>query len=133
MSKPFVIKPDDVASFDVPHHEETRARELINPDRGSDDVVFRLTSMEPGGQDYWHAHDVSEQLIFVRSGEGSIRISQPDDEDDQQTYRLEPESFVYLPRNAYHQVTNDGSETLELIVMWVPPYESLEEWDPENN
>lgn len=95
--------------------------------------MFRLTGMGPGGQDYWHAHDASEQLIFVRAGEGQIRISQSDDEDDQTTHALEPESFVYLPRNAYHQVTNTGEETLELIVIWAPPYESLNEWDPENN
>lgn len=133
MSEPYVIKPDDIDKFDVPHHEETQARELVNPERGSDDVVFRLTSMEPGGQDYWHEHDDSEQLIFVREGEAEIRISQPNDEETQETHDLEPESFVYLPRNTYHQVTNTGDETLELIVMWAPPYTSLEEWDPDEN
>jgi len=133
MSEPFVVQPEDVESFDVPHHEDTQARELINPERGSEEVVFRLTSMEPGGQDHWHAHDGSEQLIFVRSGEAEIRISQPDDEDDQETHDLQSESFVFLPRNAYHQVKNTGEETLELIVMWIPPYDSLDEWDPENN
>lgn len=133
MPEPYVISADEIETFDVPHHEETVARELVNPERGSDDIVFRLTSMEPGGQDYWHAHDSSEQLIFVRAGRGRIRISDPADEDDQETYDLQPESFVYLPRNAYHQVTNTGDETLELIVIWAPPYDSLEEWDPENN
>lgn len=133
MSEPFVVTPKDIEPFDVPHHENTTARELINPEWGSDEVVFRLTSMGPGGQDHWHAHDSSEQLIFVRAGEGQIRISQPDDEDNQETYPLKPESFVYLPRNAYHQVKNTGDDQLELIVMWIPPYESLEEWDPENN
>lgn len=133
MAKPFVIRPENVDAFDVPHHEQTESRELVNPERGSDDVVFRLTSIGPGGQDYWHAHDSSEQLIFVRSGEGEIRLSQPDDESDQSRYPLEPETFVYLPRNAYHQVKNTGEETLELIVVWAPPYDSLDEWDPEAN
>lgn len=133
MDGPFVIRPEDVEAFDVPHHEETRSRELVNPERGSEDVVFRLTSMGPGGQDYWHAHDASEQLIFVRSGVGEIRVSRPDDESNQETHALEPETFVYLPRNAYHQVKNTGEETLELIVIWAPPYESLEEWNPEEN
>lgn len=133
MTESFVCKPADVEAFDVPHHEETESRELINPDRGSDDIVFRLTSMGKGGQDYWHAHDDAEQLIFVQSGEGTIRISQPDNEDEQETHDLEPGSFVYLPRNAYHQVTNTGEESLELIVIWAPPYESLDEWAPENN
>ena len=132
MSDPYVITPEEVPSFSPPHHEETTSRELVNPERGSEDVVFRLTSMGPGGQDYWHAHESVEQLIFVRSGEGTIRISHPDDESDQETHDLRPETFVYLPRNAYHQVKNTGDEALELIVIWAPPYESLEEWNPEN-
>jgi len=132
-SEPYVIDAADAEQFDVPHHEETTARELVNPEQGSDDIVFRLTSMGVGGQDYWHEHDDAEQLIFVRDGEGTIRISQPNDEETQETHDLSPGSFVYLPRNTYHQVTNTGDQSLELIVIWAPPYESLDEWAPENN
>lgn len=133
MSEPYVIDAEDVEQFDVPHHEETTARELVNPERGSDDVVFWLTSIGPGGQDYWHEHHDSEQLIFVRDGEGTIRLSQPNDKETQETHDISAGSFVYLPRNTYHQVTNTGDESLELIVIWAPPYTSLDEWDPENN
>jgi mannose-6-phosphate isomerase-like protein (cupin superfamily) len=133
MPEPYVIQPEDVSSFAPPHHEETTSRELVNPDRGSEDVVFRLTSIGPGGRDYWHKHESVEQLIFVRSGTGSVRIAPPDDEDDQETHELRAESFVYLPRNAFHEVRNTGDEPLELIVVWAPPYESLDEWDPERN
>jgi mannose-6-phosphate isomerase-like protein (cupin superfamily) len=132
-SEPFVVKPEDIEAFDVPFHEETRSRELANPERGSDDVVFRLTSMGPGGQDHWHNHETVEQLIFVRSGEGTVRVGEPGNEAAQTTHDLGPESFVYLPRRTYHQVKNTGDESLELIVIWAPPYESLDEWDPENN
>lgn len=133
MTDPYVVRPEDVSSFSPPHHEATTSRELVNPERGSDDVVFRLTSMGPGGQDHWHRHESVEQLIFVRSGRGSVRIGHPDDEDDQETHELRPETFVYLPRNAYHQVKNEGDEPLEMILVWAPPYESLDEWDPEHN
>lgn len=133
MTDPYVIHPDDVASFTPPHHEETTSRELVNPEKGSEDVVFRLTRMDPGGQDHWHNHESVEQLVFVRSGEGNIRIGHPDDEGDQVTHELRPESFAYLPRRAYHQVKNTGDEPLEIIVVWAPPYETLDEWDPENN
>lgn len=131
MAEPFVIDTEEVPSFDVPHHENTEAREPINPELGSTDVVFRLTTMRPGGQDYWHAHEGSEQLIFVRSGSGIVRMSQPKNEETQTVHDLEPGTFVYLPRQTFHQVKNDGDEPLEIIVIWAPPYESLDEWEPD--
>lgn len=130
-SNPFVVTPDDVEPFEIPHHEGAIARELINPERGSDDVVFRLTSME--GQDHWHMHDDAEQLLFVRSGNGEIRLGEPDDPDEVTTHELAPETFVYIPRRTHHQVTCTGEEPLELILVWAPPYGSLEDWAPENN
>lgn len=132
-NEPFVTDATNVEQFDVPHHEETMSKELVNPERGSNDVVFRLTSMGVDGQDYWHQHDDAEQLVFVREGEGTIRMSQPNDEEAQETHALSPGTFVYLPRNTYHQVTNTGNQSLELVVVWAPPYESLDDWDPENN
>lgn len=133
MPDPYVVQPEDVESFTPPHHEETTSHELVNPEQGSEDVVFRLTTMEPGGQDYWHKHESVEQLIFVRSGTGTIRIGHSEDESDQTVRDLGSETFVYLPRHTYHQVKNTGDNPLEIIVIWAPPYESLDEWDPENN
>lgn len=130
-SAPFVIQPDEVEPFEIPHHEDAVARELVNPERGSEDVVFRLSTM--GGHDHWHMHEDAEQLLFVRSGEGEIRLGEPDDPETATVHDLEPESFVYIPRRTHHQVTSTGDEPLECIVVWAPPYESLEEWDPDEN
>lgn len=70
---------------------------------------------------------------LCHKGEGTIRLSEPNDESEQETHKLELESFVYIPQNTYHQVTNTGDEPLELIVIWAPPYKLLDEWAPENN
>lgn len=130
--EPFVVTPEDVEPFEVPHHEHTTARELVNPERGSDDVVFRLSRMGEGGRDHWHRHEDAEQLLFVRSGEGRIRLSEPGDETERSTHELGPETFVYIPRDTYHQVTNTGDGPLELVVVWAPPYGSLDDWKPED-
>lgn len=130
-SKPFVIEPDDVEAFEIPHHEDAVARELINPERGSEDVVFRLSEM--GGRDQWHMHEDSEQLLFIRSGSGEIKLGEPDNPDAVTVHDLTPETFVYIPRRTHHQVTCTSEEPLTCIVVWTPPYESLEEWNPAQN
>lgn len=130
-SKPFVINAHDVEPFDVPHHEGATARELVNPERGSDEIVFRLTSMD--GRDHWHMHERSEQFLFVRSGEGTIRLGAPGNPDEEEPHELTPETFVYIPRRTHHQVRCTGDDPLELLIVWSPPYDSLDEWDPEEN
>lgn len=127
-SEPFVIKPEDIDPFDIPHHEKTTARELVNPNRGSENAVFRLSTLESGGRDDWHAHESSEQLVYTLSGEGIIEIRDPDSGEETR-HSLSPETFVYLPSGVYHHVSNPNEEPLELILVWAPPYKSLDEWD----
>jgi mannose-6-phosphate isomerase-like protein (cupin superfamily) len=129
--KPFAVKPDEIDQFETPHHEETRSRELVNPERGSEHVVFRLSTLEPGGQDHWHDHETSEQLIFVRSGTGVLEVKESDDDDEVIEYDLEPETFVFLPAGTPHHGKNTGDEPLDLIVVWAPPYESFDDWAPD--
>lgn len=51
MPAPFVINEREVETFAPPHHDATESRELINPARGSDRVVFRISDIDPGGHD----------------------------------------------------------------------------------
>lgn len=133
--QPFVIKPDEVESFHPPHHEDTSSVELVNPDRGSEHVTFRITTAEPGATDTWHAHSDSEQLSFIRRGKQKMWIGEPgdDNEDNAEEYELTPNSFVFLPKNTYHRMEVIGEDLCEEIVIWAPPYQSLEDWAPENN
>jgi len=129
---PFAVKPDEIEDFETPHHEGTRSVELVNPERGSDDAVFRISTLEPGGGDNWHHHDSSDQLIFVRSGTGLLQVKESTDFEEVIDYELEPETFVFLPAGTPHHGENDGDELLELIVVWAPPYDSFDEWKADD-
>lgn len=131
-SGPFAVKPDEIEEFETPHHEDTHSRELLNPKRGSEHVVFRLSTLAPGGQDNWHAHEDSEQLIFVRSGTGLLQVKESGDADEVADFELEPETFVYIPAGTPHHGENTGDEPLDLIVVWAPPYESFDDWKPDD-
>ena len=130
---PFVVDCDAVESFSPPHHSETSSKELLNPERGSEDVVFRVSTLGPGGHDHWHAHADSEQLFFVLSGRATLSLDElgTGDIDDAVEHELSPESFVYLPRETHHELHVTGDEPFRTLVIWAPPYESFDEWDPE--
>jgi quercetin dioxygenase-like cupin family protein len=130
--KPFVVDREAVESFSPPHHEGTSSVELLAPGKGSDEVVFRISTVQPGGRDEWHAHAGSQQLLYVLGGRATLRLGVPgdDDETNAETHSLSPGSFAFVPRETYHQVSvPDDGEAFEVVVVWVPPYESFDEWD----
>ncbi|WP_137287000.1 cupin domain-containing protein [Halorussus salinisoli] len=131
MTSPFVVDANDVEGFTPPHHESTTSRELVNPDRGSDRIVFRISELAPGGRDSWHAHESSEQLLYILDGHATFWVGKPGDDDESSATRheLSPESFVYIPEQAYHRLRVTGDEPLRAIAIWVPPYESFDEWE----
>jgi mannose-6-phosphate isomerase-like protein (cupin superfamily) len=128
---PYAVQPEDIDRFETPHHEDTTSRELANPERGAEHCVFRLSVLEPGGEDHWHDHEDSEQLMFVRSGTGILQVKEPDDGSVTE-FELEPETFVFLPAGTPHHGKNTGDEPLDLIVIWAPPYDSFDDWKPDD-
>ncbi len=69
MSKAIVVKIDDIETFQPPHHIGVISREPINPQKGSKNLLFRISEGQPGGGDHLHAHPNSEQISYVLEGE----------------------------------------------------------------
>ncbi|WP_318568697.1 cupin domain-containing protein [Salinigranum marinum] len=132
--EPIVTTLAAAESFSPPHHEGTTSVELANPQLGSERAVFRVSTMEPGARDEWHAHAESDQLMFVRRGTAVLRLDEKGTENEEEAtrYRLSPDSFAYVPRNTHHRVTVTGSESYEVILVWVPPYQSMDEWSRDS-
>ncbi|QLG60297.1 cupin domain-containing protein [Halorarum salinum] len=135
MGEPFVIEPEERKPLDTPYHDNMTARELVNPEFGSDNIVFRITEIEPGKRavDDWHAHDTSEQLFYILSGEGTLRMSETGREEDEEIYDLVPDVFAFIPPGTYHNAWSTGDTPLRMIVIWTPPYESFEDWNVDSD
>lgn len=133
-SKPYVIAPEDREPLDTPHHDNMIARELVNPEHGSDNIVFRITEIEPGKRavEDWHVHDDVDQLVYVLEGTGRLRMSETGEEEDEIRQDIGPDTFVFLPPGTYHNIWSAGETTLRMIVIWAPPYESFDDWDVDD-
>lgn len=74
---------------------------------------------EPGQGHARHNHPLSEQLIFVVSGEGEMMIE--DEAGRPVKTALGAGSTVTIPRGAFHSTFNTGWEPLRIFAVYSPP------------
>jgi mannose-6-phosphate isomerase-like protein (cupin superfamily) len=68
-----------------------------------------LNSWRPGLFGPPHLHEQKEQIFFVVSGRGTVRIGD-------ETHEAGPEDFFYVPANVLHHTVNKGSEPFDYLL-----------------
>ena len=88
---------------------------LIAPDRtGNANLSFGVQEMDPGGKIPLHNHPDAEELLYFYAGRALVTI-------DGRTYGVGPETAVFFPRGAWHEIVAVGNEPLKLTWTFSPP------------
>ncbi len=103
-----VIEIDDVPSEEIKGFKGVRKQIVIGPSEGSNEIVLRCFSIDPGSSSPYHTHDFPH-LIKVESGEGFLKDA------DGKNVNLRAGQYVYIDDNEKHSITNTCSETLRFI------------------
>ena len=111
------LKPDDddrSLRFNVGNRKTEVLRDtyfLIDPEKSpSRNLKMGHTTVYPTGKTTGHAHSDMEEVYFVVSGEGLMKIG--DDE-----FPIRAGAAFYVPPGEYHTTYNKGN--LPLTVIWV--------------
>ncbi|HET7667482.1 MAG TPA: cupin domain-containing protein [Mycobacterium sp.] len=89
----------------------------------SDDLVGKeystlfsaqLTKFGPGGGSPLHHHDYNHAFYFL-TGTAQVRIGE-------RTWHIKPGTFVKVPANEEHSLTNTGADELVFLVIYDPPH-----------
>ncbi len=67
-----------------------------------------LVVLEPGEAPPLHVHDDTEQVFYVRSGEGTLQVGS----DPPAYFEVKPGDLVRIPPHTYHRIRCDGNEQL---------------------
>ncbi len=86
---------------------------LIGHDDGSDNIIMRLFSVEPGGHSPHHTHDY-EHLVKIEEGEG-IAV------DCNGEHRVKAGDILYVKPGEKHQFRNDTDSIFKFICI-IPGY-----------
>ena len=86
------------------------ARLVVWPGVGAWAANMNYVRMQPGEENVPHAHPVSEDTIFILSGEGTV-----EDLDHGRIYRFEAGQVVHVPVGVRHQVRGDRGVPVESV------------------
>jgi len=90
--------------------------DLVNGEiAGSKKISLRITDVLPEETAYpGHTHTDCEEIIFVFSGHGRIKI-------EDKTFEMKQGDAIYLPQGVRHLIQNDGKEVMRLFCCFSSP------------
>ena len=88
---------------------------LVDQRLGAAHVMSYRLVIDPGGAAS-HAHDGTEEALYVLSGSGTISV-------EAATHPVNPGMAVFIPAGAEHTYENPGSDALVLVGAMAPPIE----------
>ncbi len=105
MSK-YVVNVNEVPVGKIPGRE---TRDLINGKIvGARGISLRITDVLPGEVcNPGHIHTECEEVIFILSGKGEIKIGQ-------EVFPMKPGDAIYLPTGVGHLIRNTGKEVMRM-------------------
>jgi mannose-6-phosphate isomerase-like protein (cupin superfamily) len=113
---PFVKAADVQGEFRNPPRT---SKLLLAPKFGGvHNVSMGMNITEVGSMIPDHAHDESEEVLFLISGRARIVI------EGEGSWEIGPETAFYSPLGKKHRVENIGDEPLKLVWCYCPPLPS---------
>jgi quercetin dioxygenase-like cupin family protein len=80
---------------------------------GGEQVLLCRVKYEPGKQVPWHAHEDTEQVMFILDGEVEMTI-------EEETATLKPGDVVVVNRGLHHKLHSEGGVTFMEALSPVP-------------
>lgn len=96
-------------------YEKVKARVLISPRDGSDDLVLRLFEVGQGGHSADHAHDYPH-YVYIVDGQGILEMGEDE-------YPLSAGSYAFINDSAQHQLINTATDGSVLKFLCLVPRE----------
>jgi uncharacterized cupin superfamily protein len=102
----YVVNVNEVPVGKIPGRE---TRDLVNGKMvGARSISLRITDVLPGEIcNPGHIHTECEEVIFILSGKGEIKIGQ-------EVFSMNPGDAIYLPTGIGHIIRNTGKEMMRM-------------------
>ena len=103
-----IKKLDEVRIATLEGYDRITKQIVIGPDDGSNEIVLRYFSIEPGGASPHHTHNFPH-LVKIETGSGIVTDSHGTE------HQLREGDFVYINDNEDHQFTNTGTQPFGFV------------------
>ncbi len=103
-----IKKLSDAPLADLQGYDNVKKQIVIGPDDGSQEIVLRYFSLQPGGMSPHHTHDFPH-LVKIETGNGIVADATGNE------HQLQVGDYVYINDNELHQFRNTGAELFDFI------------------
>lgn len=94
----------------------TMVYELLSPTERKDvGIGLAIGSVLPGKDAMPHYHAISEEIYYIISGRGNVKVNG-------KKYEVLRGSVIYVPTNAIHELQNSANEELKVLCLSSPAY-----------
>lgn len=115
-----VINIDDIHGREIKTPGVTRVvKQILVTKR----MATHLAIIPPSQSTSEHSHPMSEEIVYVVSGTGNVKVGE-------ETREYKRNHLVFIPEGSPHQYRNTGAEDLVLFVVYSPAVESPKEHTP---
>ena len=110
-----IVRAGDVKGWVSPSPHQRTLKVLLSPSLQdvAQGLAMGMVMLPPGQTSPPHSHEREQEVWYVVSGKGRIRIGREEAE-------LRPDTIVVSPPGVKHQLTNDGPEELKAIWLFTP-------------
>jgi len=92
----------------MPGYDNIRKQIVLGPDDGSNEIILRYFSVEPGGATPHHAHGFPH-LVKIEAGNGVVV------NDEGLERQVQKGDYVYINDDEIHHFTNTGADAFDFI------------------
>ncbi len=111
-----IARSSEARSFMIPAPHERELKVLLSPalQEGVEGLAIGMTILPPGQSSSYHSHEAEEETWVVLTGEGEVVV-------DGERAAVGPETVIYLPPGAQHQIVNNGEVPIRMLWIYTPP------------
>jgi len=103
-----IKKLADVPESEVSGYAGVGKRIVIGPEDGSNEIVLRYFSVQPGGMTPHHSHDFPH-LVKIEAGKGVVL------DGTGRKHEVSAGNYLYIPENETHRFENTSSDPFAFI------------------
>ena len=110
------VREQDIEAIRAPAPNPRTLKHLAAPwTIGSQNIWLGLSEVDPGSSSNAHSHERNEEVFYVVSGEGFVRV-------DDERQAVSAGSVIVIPPGSTHQLENSGDEVLKVVCSVSPPF-----------
>jgi quercetin dioxygenase-like cupin family protein len=116
MSHSYLIRTQDIASYQPANHHHTSNQRLIGPETvGARQMEVLLGTLHKGGGALPHAHPGIEQACYLLEGTAHVEVAG-------QSFEMVPGDTCFFPADQMHLFQVTSETPVKLLVIYTPPY-----------